>query len=240
MSAQPLRVIDAPTVLRRRSLAPAEAGTTSRTDARRHVTDVLCLVALSLDANASSGAARAAKYATLRGLVAEVAGSATTASSSEVAAALHGLEIEAGLTLSADRVVGLVRDALTPEDVAHILRAVVTARWADGTRLQSDPAVALAYASRLLTPSASDRQIEQVRRPGFVRRVFPRRTPSTTAARSLRVAAPLEPTWREPSAPRVEGVEGVLYLPLFARATAQRAAGTRSLSAVAGDDFSAA
>ncbi|MEO3936504.1 hypothetical protein V3N99_07055 [Dermatophilaceae bacterium Soc4.6] len=109
-------------------------------------------------------------------------------------------------------------------------------RVVDGSRLRTDPAVTLAYASRLLAPSTSYRQLEQVRRAGFARRVFSRSTLSTTT-RYLRVATPVEPTWREPGAPVVPGV---LYLPLAAQAAAQRASGIRPLAAVAGDDFSAA
>ncbi|MDQ2756210.1 MAG: hypothetical protein M3Y71_06540, partial [Actinomycetota bacterium] len=172
MSAQFLPEIDAPTVVGRRTLASVETG---GSEARRQVTDVLRLVALSIDANATSGAARDGKYAALRVLVAEVAATGATCDSPEVAAELAALDIEAGLTLGADRVVALVRPALSAEDVAGILREVVATRWADGTRLQCDPAVALRYAARRLTPTTSSQALALLRRPGFIRRLFPHR-----------------------------------------------------------------
>jgi len=239
MSALHLPAVDVPTVAARRTLASVDARTTVRGRARQHVTDVLRLVALSIDANASSGAARAAKYARLHVLVAEVSATAATAVSAEVAAELRGLDADAGLTPSADRIVALLGLALAPQDVAIILREVVTTRWADGQRMQSDPAVALGYAARLLSPSTTTQELTDLRRPGFVRRLFPHRAPATTT-RDLHSVAPVrvsEPTWREPGEPVVPGV---LFLPLAAQAAARVEAGRRPLVVVPSDGFSAA
>lgn len=239
MSALPLPATTTPTVIRRRTLASVDARTTVRSRARQHVTDVLRLVALSIDANATSGAARTAKYDSLRVLVAEVSATADTAVSAEVAAELRGLDADAGLTPSADRIVGLLGRALAPQDVAIILREVVATRWADGQRMKCDPAVALGYAARLLTPSTTTQELTALRRPGFVRRLFPHRAPATTT-RHLQSVAPVrvsKPTWREPGDPVVPGV---LFLPLAAQAAARIEAGRRPLVVVPGDGFSAA
>lgn len=197
-----------------------------RAQARHTVTAVMRLVALAIDAGATPGVARDEKYAILGGLVGEVV-AGSSAAPAPVAAALRSLDLEAGLTLTAERVVDLLRPDLSEDDVSAVLRDLVATRWPDGQRWQCDPGVALAYGARVLDPSLSARDLARLRRRRLVHRALSRRPASPE--RHLRVVPTPTPetTSREVGDPVLEGV---LYQSLAAQAAVQRATAQRPVT----------